>query len=140
MIPFFGIALSRLLRPFVVRLATKDLEEKYRAQDRQSKIDRLVGGANIDAAVELALVAAEAAIEQFCRDNHDEYQHYISGRLNAEERASWSLRFRAAEAAGYNRALAEARAAGLDRLPKTEGCAREEHSRMTRSVDNDSGY
>jgi hypothetical protein len=52
MIPFIAVALSHILRPLVVRLATKDLEDKFRAQERQKKIDRLVGGADIDAAVE----------------------------------------------------------------------------------------
>jgi uncharacterized cupin superfamily protein len=110
-IPFFATALSRFLRPHIVRLATKDLEEEFRAQERQKKIDRLAGDAAVDAAVEAALDAAEAACEKFCHDHPDELQIIIDGKGSAEFKESWKLRYRAVESAAYNRALAEARSA-----------------------------
>jgi len=108
-IPFFAMAFSRFLRPHVVRLATKDLEEKFRAQERQKKIDRLAGGTDVDAAVEAALDSAEAACEQFCRDHPDELQAIIDGNGSAEFKESWRSRYNAVEFDAYNRALIEAR-------------------------------
>ena len=109
MIPFFAAAFSRFLRPHIVRLATKDLEEKFRAQERQKKIDRLAGGVDVDAAVEAALDVAEAACEKFCHDHPDELQIIIDGKGSAEFKEHWKSRYSAVEAAAYNRALIEAR-------------------------------
>jgi hypothetical protein len=106
---FFAIAFSRFLRPYVIDWAIAGPKRKFKAQYRQEQIDRLVGGADVDAAVEAALDAAEAACEKFCHEHPDEARVILAGKASAEARAGWNARYRAVEVAAYNHALTEAR-------------------------------
>lgn len=106
---FFAVAFSRFLRPYVIDWAIAGPRRKFKAQHRQEQIDRLAGGADVDAAIEAALDAAEAACERFCHEHPGEARAILDGKASAEARDSWNAQYRAVELAAYNDALTEAR-------------------------------
>lgn len=119
MIGYLAIGLSRIMRPYFIRWGIESAKRKCiplaRAKYRREQIERLAGGAVVDAAVEAALDAAETACEKFCRDHPDELQAIIDGKGNAEFKESWKSRYSAVEASAYNHALTEARKGGTSK-------------------------
>jgi hypothetical protein len=91
------------------RRAVEPLIQKSREQDRLRRIERLVGGAEVDRCVEYALNAAETACEKYCNEHFDEVMALANHKLSPAAEADWGKRYDAVEAEAYRQALAEAR-------------------------------